>query len=121
MSNQYVELKRRHEAEVNALPMKFAFSRKQLEQIMSEWGLTLGVDNDKLYSIGFGGYILKTDSDLVQETFQRHKNELAAAIEADETGDKYDIDHIHSIIILHYHGGIDYEETKRKENHNKVY
>lgn len=92
MSNAYRELTERQQEEVNALPMKWAFSKKQFEQMMAEWGLTPGADNCKLLSIGMGGYILKSDRELIASTFKRHHEELAAAIAADETGEGFVLD-----------------------------
>lgn len=87
--NKYRELTARQEAEVNALPLKFAFSNKQFEEIMAEWGLTVD-DTDKIYKLGStGGFYLKADSDLIRDTFTRHGKELDEAIAADETGEGF--------------------------------
>lgn len=83
--NKYKELTDRIQKEANDLPIGFAFSNDQFEKMMKEWGLT-AEDTDKIYSIGGGGFIKKSDADLIHSTFDRHKQELAAAIAADPDG-----------------------------------
>ena len=58
--NKYVEMKERHQKEVNNFPMKFAFSDEQFKKAMEELGLTEN-DLDKVVGIGAGGFIRKTD------------------------------------------------------------
>ena len=66
----YQELKARHEKEVNALPLGFAFSEE------------LGVkENSELYRLGnTGGFYRKVDSELIHGTFKRHAEERRKAI-----------------------------------------
>ena len=70
----YQELKARHEKEVNALPLGFAFSEEQFEEMK----LKLGVkENSELYRLGnTGGFYRKVDSELIHDTFKRHAEEL---------------------------------------------
>ena len=70
---------------MNAFPFGFAFNEKQFEEMMEKFGLNKD-DTDKIYSIGAGGYIRKTDSDKMDEMFKRHKQELQQAIDEDKTG-----------------------------------
>ena len=87
--NQYIEMKNRHQQEVNALPIKFAFSNKQFEEAMAGWGLTPD-DTDKIYKLGgTGGFYLRHDSKLIFDTLERHANEQADAIAADKDGMGY--------------------------------
>ena len=37
--NKYKELRDRQQAEVNALPLGFAFGKSQFDEMMSGWGL----------------------------------------------------------------------------------
>lgn len=74
MKNLYLQLKSKHQEEVNNFPMMFAFSQKQFEEGMVKLGLN-PEDTDKLYSIGAGGYIRKTDSQAFSELLQRHTKE----------------------------------------------
>ena len=71
----YQELKSKHQKEVDAFPLGFAFSNKQFAEMMEKWGLTEN-DTDKIYSIGGGGYVLKTDAKAMNEMFKRHDQEL---------------------------------------------
>lgn len=51
--NAYAEMKKRHQEEVNALPMYWAFSDEQFDQQLKELGLTRN-DTGKLCKT-FGG------------------------------------------------------------------
>lgn len=86
--NLYEQLRDKHQAELNAFPMKFAFSNQQFEEGMAEFGLTKS-DTDKVVKIPCGGFILKTDVDAFKSMFKRHDDERAAAIKQDKTGDGY--------------------------------
>lgn len=74
----YQELKARHEKEVNALPLGFAFSEEQFEEMK----LKLSVkENSELYRLGnTGGFYRKVDSELIHNTFKRHAEERRRAI-----------------------------------------
>ena len=37
--NGYVELRQRQQEEFNALPLGFAFSQKQFDEMMRDWGI----------------------------------------------------------------------------------
>lgn len=82
--NKYVELKNRHQEEVNELPMFFAFGEKQFNNQMIERGLDPEKDLDKILHIGAGGYILRSDEEKLDEVFARHRKEFSDAIEANE-------------------------------------
>ena len=81
--SKYSELKSKHQAEVNAFPLGFAFSEFQFNEMMEKWGLTPD-DTDQLYSIGGGGYVRKCDSAAMHEMFERHQAEHEAAMQDDE-------------------------------------
>ena len=83
--NSYMELKHRQQREVNSFPIAFAFSDKQFEEQMIKLGLK-PTDTDKIYSIGYGGFIRKTDSNSFNEMLKRHKNQIEKAIENDKDG-----------------------------------
>jgi hypothetical protein len=80
---KYSELKAKHQAEVNAFPLGFAFSEKQFNEMMEKWGLTPD-DTDQIYHIGMGGYVRKSDSAAMHEMFERHEAEHKAAMQDDE-------------------------------------
>ena len=82
MKNLYRELKNRQQKEMNAFPVGACFSKEQFADMMHRWGLTVN-DTDKIYSIGFGCYIRKSD----HAAF--HEQERKAAIAADKTGYGY--------------------------------
>ena len=77
--NPYLELKQKHQKEVDAFPLGFAFSESQFNEMMAKWNLTLD-DTDKIYSIGGGGYVRKCDADAMHEMFERHEKEREEAI-----------------------------------------
>ena len=87
--NRYAELRQRQQTEFNALPLGFAFSGKQFQEMMAGWGLDPDRDTDKIYSIGYGGYVQKKDAEPLHQTRQRHDEELDAAIAEDKTGDGF--------------------------------
>ena len=87
--NRYAELRKRQQEEFNKLPLGFAFSNKQFEEMMHRWGLDPEKDTDKLYRIPGGGFIQKKDHALLHETTERHQAELQAAIDADKTGEGF--------------------------------
>lgn len=86
--NQYKILKERQQKEWNEFPMKFAFSNKQFEDAMKEWGLTTK-DTDKIYKFGHGGFYLRTDSKKLMDLIDRHDEELKKEIENDKYGEGF--------------------------------
>lgn len=83
--NSYQEMRRRQQAEVDALPLYWAFSEEQFDEILKELGLTRD-DTDKLCNTWGGGFCLASDADMIVTTLARHKAERIAAIHADKTG-----------------------------------
>lgn len=82
--NKYTELKSKHQAEINAFPMFFAFSDKQFEEGMAKFGLTIS-DTDKIYKLGStGGFYLRSDSQKLKDMFERHAKEMDDAIKNDD-------------------------------------
>ena len=84
-TNPYQEMRNRQQAEVNAFPMFFAFSNKQIEEGMHKLGLAIK-DTCQVCSIGAGGYCRKSDVAKLNEMFRRHRTELEDAIASDKTG-----------------------------------
>jgi hypothetical protein len=80
---KYQEIKAKHEKELEAFPFMWAFSTEQFSAGMKGLGLE-PTDTDKIFSIGAGGYIRKTDAPAMKEMFARHKAELKAARAADK-------------------------------------
>jgi hypothetical protein len=77
--NPYVTLRNKHQREMNAFPLGFAFSDKQFAEMMAKWNLSPD-DTDKIYSIGGGGFVRKCDADAMHEMFERHAREDEEAI-----------------------------------------
>jgi hypothetical protein len=82
----YRELRDRQQKEFNELPLGFAFSDKQFDEIMGKWGLDPEKDLDKLYRIPGGGFIQKKDHKHFHEVVDRHAAELEAAKQSDADG-----------------------------------
>lgn len=82
MANKYRELKTKLEEKINSLPIKYAFSREQLDQLLKEWG----VDVTQIESMGYGAFIKTADKEMVKKAFDDIDAERKAAIAADETG-----------------------------------
>lgn len=75
----YAELKKKHQAEINAFPLGFAFGDKQFEEMMSKWGLDAKNDEDlkKIAYLGVGGgYIRRSDIPAWKELTERLDREL---------------------------------------------
>jgi hypothetical protein len=89
--NKYAELSAKQQKEINEFPFMWAFNKKQFEEGMASLGL-LPTDTDKIFSIGAGGYIRKTDSDALEAMMDRHAAERKAAIDADTTGEGFILD-----------------------------
>ena len=89
--NKYTELKNKHQKEVNEFPFIFAFNQEQFNKGMEKLGLK-PTDTDKIYSIGHGGYIRRTDSEAMHKMFARHAEEMKKAIAEDTTGDGFIFD-----------------------------
>lgn len=107
----YTELKAKHQKEVNEFPFGFAFSEKQFNEMMINFGLK-PEDTDKIYSIGAGGYIKKTDSDKMDEMFNRHRTEINNAINDKHNGTKFAFEMFSYELANHEYGYTgDLEET----------
>jgi hypothetical protein len=72
-------MKQKHQKEVNDFPLGFAFGNKQFKEMMEKWGLTEN-DSDKIYSIGNGGFVRKSDSKRMHEIFDRNNKEMQEAM-----------------------------------------
>ena len=109
---KYRIMKEKHQAEVNAFPMFFAFSTEQFNKGMSKLGLDPG-DTDKIYRIGStGGFYRKTDHAAFNEMLDRHAHELADEIAADKTGDGFIFDMFDYELANHeYNYTLDTEAT----------
>lgn len=82
---KYLKLKEKHQKEVNDFPFGFAFSNEQFKDMLKKFGLK-EKDTDKIYSIGAGGYIRKTDSEAMHNMFKKHREEIENEIQNDKDG-----------------------------------
>lgn len=88
--NKYLEMKNRHQTEVNAFPMHFCFGEDQINKKFAELGLDRKKDLDKIVVIkGTGGFVLKEDAPALKEMFERHSKEMEEAIAGDKTGNGF--------------------------------
>jgi len=76
--NTYLQMKDRHQKEVEAFPMAFAFNNDQFKEGMEKLGFDVS-DTKKILSIGGGGFIRRTDSDAYGAMFDRINAEEAEA------------------------------------------
>ena len=82
--NKYAELKKKHQKELNKLPMKAAFGKEQFKKMMEEWGLTTTAEDVCKIDMLIGGcYCLKNDTHLFEEHFQRTQKELEEFLKDD--------------------------------------
>lgn len=85
--NKYEEMRQRHQAEANALPIHWAFTEEQFNEELKKMGLKRS-DKGKLCRV-FDGFCLVSDAKMIADTLIRHHEEEKAAIEADTTGDGF--------------------------------
>ena len=124
----YKEMGARHQSEVNALPLAFAFSDRQFKEQLAAWNMTEAeAKAGAIIAIGAGGFIRATDKELVFSTLERIHDEQRAAIEADTTGNGYILQGLKYELINHeysYTGdtteaieavGLTEEDLKREE------
>lgn len=83
--NAYLELKHRQQIEYDAFPKFFAFTDDSFTMGLASLGLA-PEDSEKVKSIGYGGFIRRSDWDNYRAMCDRHHTELQAAIAADESG-----------------------------------
>jgi len=89
MENLYLELKNKQLTLVNAFKgIFFAFSDKQFKEGMEALGLTED-DTQMIYSLGQGGYILRTKSKEWHQMFEDFDKEVKEAMNDEKTGETY--------------------------------
>jgi len=88
MDITYDELRTRQQAERDAFPLNAAFTNAQFKEMMEGWGLT-EADTDKIVSLGYGCFCLKSDVPKYKEMCKQHRAEFATAIKEDTTGEGF--------------------------------
>jgi len=87
--NAYIDMKNRHQLEVDGFPLAFAFNKKQFAEGMRKLGLSPN-DTDKVYRLNnTGGYYRREDAESLNEMIFRHAEELQEAIDGDTTGEGF--------------------------------
>jgi len=81
--NIYLQMKDRHQKEVEAFPMAFAFNNEQFKEGMEKLGFD-AKDTQKVLSIGGGGFIRRSDSDAYSAMFERINAEETEARKNDD-------------------------------------
>lgn len=82
---KYLKLKQKQQKEVNDFPFGFAFSKEQFKDMMKQFGLK-EKDTDKIYSLGAGSFVKKTDAEAMHDMFKRHREEIENEIKNDKDG-----------------------------------
>lgn len=105
--NSYQILKETHQKECDSFPMFFAFSNQQFENGMRKFGLN-PTDIDKIYKLGdSGGFYRREDAQRLHDMWDRHGNEMQAAIDADTIGQGFIFDMFnyelsnHEFVVTH--------------------
>lgn len=91
--NRYEEYRERTQKRYNEFPQGFAFSSKQLEEQMRKLGVT---DKSELISIGYGGFIRKTDKQAYLEMIRETNEEKNKLIADDKDGSGFIFDMFYS-------------------------
>lgn len=86
--NKYVELKNKQQKEINAFPLGCCFNQEQFEEMMEKWNLK-PTDTKKIYFIGAGCYIRKSDKETFETLLIKLEEEKKKAIAEDTTGDGF--------------------------------
>lgn len=87
-TNAYREMRQRQQQEFNKAPLGFCFSDEQYKEMMQKWGLDPEKDTDKVYSIGAGGYIKKSDWEDFFALNLRLRKEREEFFASDTTGER---------------------------------
>jgi hypothetical protein len=83
MNELYTQMKNRHQREVNALPLMFAYSKDQFDEGCRKLGVT--DPKTDLYKTGDNGtFYRKADSKLILDTFRRLDAEMTEAMKDED-------------------------------------
>ena len=102
--NTYKVMRDKHQQEVNAFPIQFAFNDEQFKAGMRKLGLN-PEDTDQVYGCGgTGGFYRRSDAPRFYEMLERHERERQKAIDADSTGGGYIFDMFYYELANHEYG-----------------
>lgn len=82
----YREMRERQQKEFDKLPLGFAFSDEQFNEMMRKWGLDPEKDLGKICRIGGSGFIQKKDCAHFRWVLKRQDAEMEAAKASDKDG-----------------------------------
>jgi hypothetical protein len=96
----YLELKRRHQEDVNEFPMFWAFNKHQFAEGMQKLGLE-PYQFGEVCKMPAGGISRKSDVPRFYEMMERHDAEMKAAVDADATGEGFVFDMLNYELANH--------------------
>ena len=98
----YKEMKERHQSEVSALPLAFAFDKAQYLRKLEEWNITPEeAQAGAVIGISNSGFCRAEDHAEIIATFKRIADEERAAIDADKIGNGYIMEMFITELINH--------------------
>lgn len=104
MQNTYDILKEKHQKEIDAFPIYFAFGEKQLEETFKKINLKYPEDIDKVSGIGYGGFVKKEDAKAYIELINKLDSEIKKEIDNDKSGENFIKDMFYSELLNHEYG-----------------
>ena len=73
---EYLDLKQRHQREVEEFPIAYAFNGKQLKEAIAK----LGATKQEVTTLGYGTVIKRSDIPALDELMENHRHELKMAM-----------------------------------------
>lgn len=101
--NAYLELRDRHQQEMNEFSMFFAFSKSQFDEGMKSIGLKPNQTGMVVQFFG-GSFMKKTDLERYKEMCERHDRERSDAMAGDTDGTGYLLDMFRYELRNHEYG-----------------
>ena len=77
---EYLDLKQRHQKEVEDFPIAYAFNGKQLKEAIAK----LGATKQEVTTLGYGTVIKRSDIPALDELMENHRHELKMAMKDKE-------------------------------------
>lgn len=81
LARAWLELKKKHEEDVNNFPIAYAFSEEQLQQALEKLGATKG---ECVSVLGIGDIVKKSDAHRLIALFKQHNKEIQEFLLRDE-------------------------------------
>ena len=107
--NLYQKIRKKHQDEINAFPIHFAFGNEQFDEIIKKLGLSENKGSENYYGkrlmrVGAGGFVLKEDAPKLAEMLRAHSQQMDDLIAADNTGDGFIFDMFYYELCNHEYG-----------------